>query len=97
MKCTYDYVEHSEAVTCELSPGRSVSIPIIAGILKHPHPDQLRSLLVVPDVVEKYTMEALRKASWPILRQFPREWLRECLDRAHLKPSRREALTFLLA
>ena len=97
MKCTYDYVEHSEAVTCELSPGRSVSIPIIAGILKHPHPDQLRSLLTVPDVVEKYTMEALRKASWPILRQFPREWLRECLDRAHLKPSRRKALAFLLA
>jgi hypothetical protein len=70
---------------------------VIPGILKHPQPEQLPGILIRPGVVEKYTAEALRKASWPILRQFPRAWLRECLQRASLDPARREALMFLLA
>ncbi|NQT93406.1 MAG: hypothetical protein HQ559_11645 [Lentisphaerae bacterium] len=97
MKCSYDFAVHTEEVTCELAPGRSIKVPVIPGILKHPRADQLSALLVKPRVVEKYTAEALRKASWPILRQFSRAWLRECLDRANIKPARRRALMFLLS
>lgn len=97
MKCTYHFAECTETVTCELAPGKCIRVPIIPGILKHPRPDQLPALLAIPSVVEKYTLEALRKASWPILSQFPRAWLRECLALARLKPSRREALAFLLS
>ncbi len=96
MKCSYQFVGHTEAVTCEFSPGKSITVPIIPGILKHPRPDQLPALLATPSIAEKYTMAALRKASWPILSQFPRAWLRECLDRAGVGPARREALSFLL-
>lgn len=96
MKATYRFVQHQEVVTCQLVSGERVQLPVIPGILKHPRPDQLRSLLAKPDVAEKYTMEALRKAAWPILRQFPRAWLRQCLNRAELRPPRREALAFLL-
>lgn len=96
MKTTYRFVEHHEVVTCQCGSGESVRIPVIPGILKHPRPDQLRSLLVKPGVAEKYTVQALRKAAWPVLRQFPRAWLRQCLDRAELEPARHEAITFLL-
>jgi len=97
VKCTYHFAEHTEAITCEFAPGKCIRVPVIPGILKHPRPDQLRALLAIPSVVEKYTIEALRKASWPILNQFPPEWLKECLDRVRLRPSRREALEFLLS
>ena len=97
MKCSYHFVECTETVACEIAPGKCIRVPIVPGILKHPRPDQLPALLAIPGIVEKYTMEALRKASWPILDQFPRTWLRECLERARLKPSRRQALTFLLS
>ena len=97
MKVTYPFAQHHGAVTCQLASGECVQVPVIPGILKHPRPDQLRALLVKPGVAEKYTKEALRKAAWPILRQFPPEWLRQCLDKAELKPSRREAIAFLLA
>ena len=36
----------------------------------------------------------LRRAPWPILREFPREWLKECLDAADLPPQRRAAVLF---
>jgi hypothetical protein len=97
MKVTYPFVVHHEVVTCRLASGKCIQLPVIPGILKHPHPDQLRTLLAKPGVAEKYTKEALRKAAWPILRQFPREWLRQCLDQVALKPSRHEAIAFLLA
>ena len=97
MKVTYRFVEHHEVVTCRLASGECVQIPVMPGILKHPRPDQLRALLAKPDVAEKYTVQALRKAAWPILRQFPRPWLRRCLDRAELRPTRREAIAFLLS
>lgn len=96
MKVTYRFVEHHAVVTCRLASGESVQIPVVPGILKHPRPDQLQALLAKPAVAEKYTMEALRKAAWPILRQFPRTWLRRCLERAELRPARREAIAFLL-
>jgi len=97
VKCSYHFAGHTDEVICELAPGRSIKVPVIPGILKHPRPDQLPALLVKPSIAEKYTMEALRKASWPILSQFPRSWLRECLDRVRIEPTRREALAFLLS
>jgi hypothetical protein len=97
MKCSYIFAEHTDETTCELAPGKSVTVPIIPGILKHPRPDQLPALLTNPGIVKKYTMAALRKASWPILRQFPHFWLRECLDQAGVEPARRDALAFLLS
>jgi hypothetical protein len=84
-------------VTCELSPTRCIEIPVIPGILKHPTLDRLPALLEKPNVVRKYTIEALRKAAWPVLAQFPRDWLKECLPDAPLSPSRRRALVFLLS
>ncbi|MEW6747741.1 MAG: hypothetical protein AB1486_33860 [Planctomycetota bacterium] len=97
MKQTCTFVKAVAIVTCEIVPGRTISVPVIPGILKHPRVEELQALLANPNVVTKYTLEALRKASWPILRQFPRAWLRECLPHAHLKPSRRRALEFLLS
>jgi len=97
VKTTLHFVEHTAVVDCEVAPGKRIKVPVIPGILKHPRPEQLSALLAVPVVAEKYAMEALRKASWPILRQFPRAWLRECLERAAMKPSRRRALVFLLS
>ena len=97
MKCIYQYVKSRESVTCEYVHGKFICLPVIPGILKHPHPDQLPELLTIPSVVEKYTKEALRKASWQILSQFPRSWLRECLERCRMKPSRMKALRFLLS
>jgi len=81
---------------CRLPSGRQVLLPVIPGILKHSTPEGLPALLRDPDVAHKYTLEALRMAAWPILRQFPRDWLRECLGAACLKHSREAALTFLL-
>lgn len=97
MKRTYRFVKPTQWVECRLPSGRTVTVPVVPGILKHPLPDQLPELLTRPAAMEKYTTEALRKASWPILAQFPRSWLIECLDRAPMKPSRRRALAFLLS
>lgn len=97
MKSTYSFAQHREVVACELASGERIEVPVIPGILKHPHPDQLPALLANPRVAEKYTREALRKAAWPVLCQFPREWLRRCLDQSALPSARREALAFLLS
>jgi hypothetical protein len=97
MKRTYHFVKPMQWVECRLPSGRTVTVPVVPGILKHPTPEQLPGILARPAAMEKYTLEALRKAAWPILEQFPRSWLRECLDRATMRPSRRKALTFLLS
>jgi len=97
MRRTYHFVSGMETVSCVMPSGTTVVVPVVPGLLKHPMPDALPMLLRNPDVVRKYTMEALRKASWPILRRFPAGWLLECLDEAHLTPSRRRAVTFLLS
>jgi hypothetical protein len=97
MKCTYHFVQSAATVMCALPSGRRITVPVIPGILKHPTPEMLPALLCNPNVARKYTLEALRKGAWPILRQFPRDWLRECLADARLKPSRLKALTFLLS
>ncbi len=57
----------------------------------------LPTLLAKPDVVYKYSIAALQKAAWPILRLFPDKWLRQCIPAARLPPGREKALLFLLS
>ena len=83
-------------MSTRLPDGRTLTLPVIPGILKHPAPGALSALLVNPDAARKYTLVALRHAAWPVLRLFPVEWLRECLDHAQLTAGRRQALLFLL-
>ena len=96
MKRTYRFAQSIGSATSNLPDGTVLTVPVVPGILKHPTPDALPSILAHPDAVRKYTIEALRHASWPVLRLFPRDWLKECLDAAGLKPRRHQALLFLL-
>ena len=97
MKQTCVFVRSMGTITCRLPSGQDVTLPVVPGILKHPSPELLPDLLSNPDVACKYTVEALRKASWPILRLFPKEWLRQCIPDAHLRHGRADALAFLLS
>ena len=97
MKQTIIFARSLGTVTCTMPSGQEVILPIVPGILKHPSSEMLPDLLSRPDVAHKYTLEALRKAAWPILRLFPKEWLRQCLSEANLSSSRAGALTFLLS
>ncbi len=97
MKQTHAFVQSIGTVTCEVASGRRVAIPAIPGILKHPMPDELIAALSSPATARKYTVTALQKCAWPILRQFPSEWLKQCMPHAKLSPSRHAALTFLLS
>jgi len=96
VKRTYSFAVSTGSVSTCLPDGRTVTLPVVPGILKHPTPEALPALLVDPAAARKYTREALRHAAWPVLRLFPAEWLRECLDDARLTPGRRQALLFLL-
>ncbi len=71
-------------------------LPLFAGILRHPRESELAALLGDSDVARKYTRQALRIAAWPVLREFPRAWLRACLPGTELPAGRRRALEFLL-
>jgi len=97
MKQTCTFAQSLGSVTCKMPSGQEVILPIIPGILKHPAPEMLPSLLTRPGVAHKYTLEALRKAAWPVLCLFPKEWLRQCLPEANMSPSRADALAFLLS
>ena len=97
MKRTYHFVTPVGRVTCRLRDGTRVLVPVTPGLLKHPEVPELRRLLRDPVVVRKYTVEALRRAPWPVLREFPRAWLLRCMRRAPLTPGRRRALKFLLS
>jgi len=96
MRRRYRFAASMGSVTCTLPDGGSVTLPIVPGILKHPTPESLASILVDPNVARKYTMEALRHASWPVLSLFPRQWLKDCLRDARVPARRHEALLFLL-
>lgn len=95
MKRTYRFALARESVRCVLD-GTVVELPLIVGVLKHPTEDQLRELLANPSVARKYTAEALRRLAWPVLRQFPHDWLRACLRDVPLPAGRRRALEFML-
>ena len=96
MKRTLRFAGSSGTLFVQVSPGRVVTVPVFPGILKHPTPDRLPELLRKPDVLRKYTREALRIASWHLLREFPRDWLLENLPDAGVRPGRQKALEFLL-
>lgn len=96
MKRTYEFAQQMGTAICPLDGDRFVEIPVFPGILKHPRPSELCSLLTSQDVARKYTSEALRMAAWPILRAFPKWWLVQCLESATLSESRRRALLFML-
>jgi hypothetical protein len=97
MKRTCHFATRIGVVSVSLSSGGCVEIPVIPGILKHPRPDELPDLLKDERVARKYTRLAIEKMAWPVLRQFPREWLVMHLDSATVKPGRLRALTFLLS
>ena len=96
MKRTYRFARSVGTVSCLFPSGERVDLPVIPGILKHPLPEMLPDLLQRPNVAYKYTLEAIRQASWPVLKQFPRDVLRSCVDAAGIRPGRRAALLFLL-
>lgn len=96
MKRSLTFARPRGRVDCRLGAGRTVSLPIFRGILKHLADDQIAPLLEDPEVARKYTREALRKAAWPLLREFPREWLVECLPGVRLRAGRLDALRFML-
>ena len=81
---------------CRLRSGGQLELPVFAGILKHPHPQELCGLLQDEDVARKYTRLALEKSAWAILKEFPGWWLVECLNEATLSEGRRGALHFKL-
>lgn len=97
MKLSYRFVESVGTVRCVLDDRREVTLPVFPGILKHPTIDELRELLTRPAVARKYTLLALRKAPWQVLREFPREWLEACLAEVRLRAGRAQALRFLLS
>ena len=97
MKQTCVFARSIGIVTCKMPSGEEIKLPVVPGILKHPSPEMLPFLLGKPDVAFKYTIEALQKASWPVLRLFPKDWLRQCLPDAHLRHGRADALAFLLS
>jgi|GEM_PF-1532232 len=96
MKRTVHFVRSEGTVSCTVAPGRTVRAPVIPGILKHPSPQALHRLLAHPAALRKYTTLALQKSAWPILAQFPRDWLNALLPSANVRPARRRALEFLL-
>lgn len=97
MKRTHRFVESVGSVRCTTESGKDVNLPAFPGILKHPTVDELLDLLEKPAVARKYTVLALRKAPWQVLREFPPEWLEACLPEADLREGRVRALRFLLS
>ncbi|MCX7016199.1 MAG: hypothetical protein NTW86_27185 [Candidatus Sumerlaeota bacterium] len=96
MKQTAGYIHSMGTARCWIAPDRCIVLPVAPGILKHPALEDLPGLLEDPDVARKYTVEALRRAPWQVVREFDRRWLLECLAQADLSPGRRAALEFLL-
>lgn len=97
MKMSYSFTTSLGQAECCLPDGQKLVLPVIAGILKHPSAEMLPVLLSRPESARKYSVTALQKAAWPVLRQFPRDWLLHCLPFAHLRPSRERALRYLLS
>ncbi len=96
VKRSLHFISPDQYVTCRMEDGQVLRIPVAPGILKTLEHPALQDRLQDPDVVRKYTCEALRKAPWQVLREFPRAWLRRCLPAAQVPEDRRAALEFLL-
>jgi hypothetical protein len=95
VKRTFAFAAPMGTVTASLA-GALVEIPVFPGILKHPRPEDLSRLLERPAALRKYTLEAIRVAAWPLLKQFPTRWLLRYLPEASVGPQRRRALLHLL-
>ena len=96
MKRSYTFVTARHVVECQIE-GATIVLPVFVGVLKHPTEQQLRDLLVLPEVARKYTCEALRRLPWRALRQFPHDWLRACIPISRLPEPRLRAVEFMLA
>lgn len=94
---SHAFARVTATIVCRTERGDRIRVPVCHGLLKHPSPDQLSTLLRDPVVLRKYTQLALQRAPWTVLRRFPAEWLLECLGAANVRPGRRAALEFLLA
>ena len=97
MKRSLPCIEPASTADVRLPDGTVLRIPVITGILKHLTQDRLLILLRRPEVLRKYTREALRVSGWSMLRRFPREWLLENLPDANVRPGRAAAIRFLLS
>ena len=97
MKRALTFAKSIGTLTARSSDGETVEIPIFPGILKHPAPEELPGILRIPEVLEKYTIEALRTAPWPLLREFPRVWLLQHISAAKIREGRLQALRHLLS
>ncbi|MCU0725792.1 MAG: hypothetical protein MUE73_08395 [Planctomycetes bacterium] len=97
MRRTVRFVTPSGTAICRLPEGREILLPVVQGILKHLSAADLARLLEDPAVARKYTREALRVAPWSALREFPADWLRECLPKARVREARIRAIEFLLS
>lgn len=71
MKRTYNFEKSLGYVIIKNKTNDEIKIPIFQGILKHPRKEELPELLNNFNTVYKYTIEAIKYASWPLLRQFP--------------------------
>ena len=96
MKRTYSFVKKVGTLRYELSTGQEIDIPLFPGILKHLSVRDLPKVTNSRAALLKYTREALKSAPWPVLKEFPRNWLISCLDKAEIREGRRRALEFLL-
>jgi hypothetical protein len=94
---TVRFVTPTGTAVCRLPDGREVTLPVVQGILKHLSADDLARLLADPAVARKYTRETLRAAPWSALREFPADWIRECLPKARVRETRVRAIEFLLS
>ena len=89
------FIQRAPTVDVKLPDDTLLSIPVVTGILKHPTQHRLPTLLQKPEVLRKYTCEALRVAVWPVLRLFRRDWLLDNLPHAKVRPGRAAAIRFL--
>ncbi|RKX76125.1 MAG: hypothetical protein DRP87_12780 [Spirochaetes bacterium] len=101
MKRTYHFVKSTASIKYTTPAGEKVEIPLFPGILKHLSVTELHDVLNTSTAIQKYTSEALKSAPWPVLKQFPKSWLKTCLDntklRSSIRPGRLRALEFLLS
>jgi hypothetical protein len=97
MKKTFTFVKKIGTIHYSTPEGEDFEIPLFPGILKHPSVPELPVLLQTPAALRKYTCEALRKAPWPVLKEFPPAWLMICMEHASIRQGRRRAIEFLLS
>lgn len=83
-------------ISCWLSDGRSVDLPVVQGIFKHLPLEKLRVQLTDPLVLKKYTEEGIRRTTWSVLRAFSPDWIKECFAGMDVPEARRRAILFLL-